>query len=48
MFEIVSEHQDLLIMFSLEDDHYDGLDAALLEALVKAQVCYLLSDLLLF
>eukprot|EP00116_Pleurobrachia_bachei_P007949 sb/3468211/ len=37
VFEIVSEHQDLLIMFSLEDDHYDGLDAALLEALVKAQ-----------
>jgi hypothetical protein len=38
MKEMVSTYRDFLILFDMEDDHYDGLDTALLEALVKAQV----------
>ena len=37
VMECVTKHADLLILFDLEDENYDGLDAALLEALVKVQ-----------
>ena len=36
--EIITDYRDLLILFDMADSHYDGLDTALLEALVKAQV----------
>ena len=35
---MVTTYRDFLILFDMEDEHYDGLDTALLEALVKAQV----------
>ena len=38
VYEIVTEYEDRLILFDLDDENYDGLDAALLEALVTAQV----------
>ena len=36
--EMVTIYREFLILFDMEDEHYDGLDTALLEALVKAQV----------
>ncbi|KAL5248518.1 hypothetical protein ACHWQZ_G017638 [Mnemiopsis leidyi] len=35
--EMVTIYREFLILFDMEDEHYDGLDTALLEALVKAQ-----------
>ena len=33
----VGTYRDLLILFDMEDQHYDGLDTALLEGLIRAQ-----------